>query len=177
MKTLFQPIHSLSGFLHDSAEVALRDRLLGSSDHIGLSTPLQQKGDSFIVSVPVPGLSKEDVCVYTDSRVLFITKKKQANSAEQPGWLKKEFKYSFVLPDGIDVDRIEAKCRHGLLTIKLKKTRSKKSNNVIKVFGDDKGKDSWQLITFWNKIKAKIRPEFVQRRRVKPSQSGMPMNS
>ena len=143
-----------------------------------LSEQLQQEVDRFIISVPVPGLSKEDLSVYVDGRVLFITKKRQAKLSEQHRGLKQEFKYCFVVPDGIDTDRIEAKCRHGLLTIKLKKTQTKKHHNVIKVLGDESRKDSGQLNTFWNKIKAKIAvPKFVQRRQLKVSQSGMPGNS
>ena len=121
MKTLFPSIH-LSRRLHD----ALGNKHFGSDDLV-LSEQLQQEVDRFIISVPVPGLSKEDLSVYVDGRVLFITKKRQAKLSEQHRGLKQEFKYCFVVPDGIDTDRIEAKCRHGLLTIKLKKTQTKKN--------------------------------------------------
>ena len=171
MKTLFPPIY-LSRGLRD----AFGNKHFGSDD-IVLSEQLQQEGDSFMISVPVPGLSKEDLSVYVDGRVLFITKRRQAKLSDQHSGLEQEFKYSFVVPDGIDTDRIDAKCRHGLLTIKLKKAQSKKNHTVIKVLGDENRKDSGQRNTFWNKIKAKIyAPKFVERRQIKVSQSGTPGN-
>ena len=177
MKTRFQTIHSLSRHLHDSEHISLGNKRFGSEDN-GLSTQLQQEVDCFIVSVPVPGLSKEDLSVYMDDRVLFITKKRQAKLFEQPSGLTQDVKYSFVFPDGIDTDRIEAKCRDGMLTIKLRKTQSKKHHNVIEVLGDENGNDSGPLNKFWNKIKAKIDvPKFSQRRQLKVSRSAMPMNS
>ncbi|MBL0739973.1 Hsp20/alpha crystallin family protein [Chryseolinea lacunae] len=157
MKTIFKPIHSLSHLLNDVADVELGHQRLGGS-HVLLSTQLSEKPDSFTVSVPVPGMSREDLDVHIEDNVLVISTKGQPTDLEYPRAIRHEaLKYSFVLPVGIDTDRVQAKCRNGLLTINLEKIKTKKSNTVIKVRGqENNGKDNWRMNTLWDKIKSKL---------------------
>lgn len=157
MKTLLHPIHSLSQILHDSSDVALGNKVFGNSQDLQ-STRLQEEGNSFMVSVPVPGMSKEDLSVYTQDQVLFVSTKGQANLSEKKdGSKRKDFVHSFVLPEGIDTNRIHAKCRNGLLTITIEKIKNKKRHRIIKVGGSENDiRNTMPFTAWWNRIKEKV---------------------
>jgi len=156
MKTFLQTVHSLPHLVHHS-NVSLKNRYINGVNAL-LNTQLQEEGNSLIVSVPVPGMTKEDLDVYMEDRTLVISTKGQGKLHEHPMGLKhRDLKYSFVLPAGIDTDRIQAKCRNGLLTIKIDKIENKKRHNVIKVLGQESvGKDGGRLNILWDKIKTKL---------------------
>lgn len=157
MKTLFQPLHSLTHLLDDAADVEVGNQRTGTT-HALLSTDLHEEANSFTVSVLVPGMRKEDLSVYIDGKVLVISTKRQPTGREHPGAMTRRYlRYSFILPAGIDTDRMQAKCRNGLLTINLEKKKNKKSHSVIKVLGqENSGKDNSRMNTLWNTIKAKL---------------------
>jgi HSP20 family molecular chaperone IbpA len=156
METIFQPIHFLSSPLRDVADIELGDQHISGSNAL-LSTQLSEEPNNFTVSVPVPGMSKEDLSVHIEDNVLVISLKEPTVIA-YPGAIKhRALKYSFILPAGIETDRVQAKCRNGLLTINLEKTKKKKSHTVIKVRGqENSGKDNWRINTLWDKIKSKL---------------------
>ncbi len=157
MKTLFKPIHSLSSVLHDSPDVTLGNHLFGNA-HDLLNTALQEEGNSFMVSVPVPGMSKEDLHVHIEGRLLVITTKEQGKVVEHNrGWKRRNFMHSFVLPEGIDTNRIHAKCRNGLLTVHLEKRKSKKRHIVVKVSGkENEVRNTMALNNWWERIKGSM---------------------
>jgi|GEM_PF-6203173 len=102
MKTLLHPIHSLSQILPDSSDIALSSKIFGNT-HDLLSTRLEKEENSFMVSVPVPGMSKEDLCVYTEGRVLLISTKGPGKLSEKKDESKRsDLMHAFVLPDDID---------------------------------------------------------------------------
>lgn len=155
MKTLFQPIYSLSHLPHDVAYVELENMRTGGA-HTLLGKPLHKNTNRFTVSVPVPGMSKKDLSVYTEGNVLIVSAKRQDTLPEHSRARKhRGIMYSFVLPSDIDKDRIQAKCRNGLLTINIEKNQ--KHPTIIKVLGQrNSSKDTWRMNTLWNTIKAKL---------------------
>src|SRR5689334_12586017 len=60
------------------------------------------------ISIPVPGLGKNDLNVYLQDRVLTVTTKLDRASAMVSNDRTK-LRHSFVVPDDVDTDRIEAK--------------------------------------------------------------------
>jgi HSP20 family molecular chaperone IbpA len=157
MKTLFPPIYSFSHLPNDPANVELPNTGTGGA-HCWLNKPLAKNTNRFTVSVPVPGMSKKDLSVYTEGNVLIVSAKRQDKLLEHPGARKhRDIMYSFALPSDIDKDRIQAKCRDGLLTINLKKIKNQKHPTIIKVLGQrNDSKDNWRMNTLWNTIKAKL---------------------
>ncbi|MEI9921129.1 MAG: Hsp20/alpha crystallin family protein [Bacteroidota bacterium] len=157
MKTHIQPFHSLSRLLHDSADVAFTNQYL-VSDRDLLNTQWHEEANSFMANVPVPGMSKDDLSIHMEGRVLVISTKRHTKSNESIKNLSRgSFKYSIILPDGIDTDRIQAKCRHGLLTITVEKKEKTRKHTVVKVLGPESGpRETERLETFWDKIKGKM---------------------
>jgi HSP20 family molecular chaperone IbpA len=155
MKTLIQPFHSLSRILNDSRHIALSDQYFGAHDL--LSTQWHDDGNSFIVKVPVPGMSREDLSVHLEGRMLVISEKEHERNENNKGFRRSSVKHSITLPDGIDTARIQAKCRHGLLTITVDKKERTTRRIAIKVLGPASGtREAARLGTLWNKIKGKM---------------------
>ena len=90
---------------------------------------IRQLNDKVLFECAVPGLTKEDVVVdyQPESRSLVISGKTQ-NSKEdnQNGYIKRElhkssFKRFFTLGRELQVDRISAEVKNGMLTIEIPK--------------------------------------------------------
>lgn len=159
MKTLFSPIHSLSNAFHDSPQVTLRNAIFANT-HDWFTSPVQEDADRFMVSVPVPGMSKEDLHVHIEGQLLVVTAKEQGQIVGTDRVsIRRNFKHSFVLPEGVDTNRIHAKCRHGLLTVNIEKTKNKKRPVVIKVSGRENGlRNAKTVSNWWKRIKEKMDP-------------------
>jgi HSP20 family protein len=84
-------------------------------------------GESLSVSAELPGLDRDDVEITVDRGLLTLRGRKQVDSAaERNGVFRTERSYgSFVrqipLPDGVNLDAIEARFSKGVLSVRLPK--------------------------------------------------------
>ena len=76
----------------------------------GAAGEVQKTADGWLVELPVPGYKPEQIDVSVEDRVLTATGKSERRS----------FQRSILLPDDIDVDAIEAKVEHGMLSLGLR---------------------------------------------------------
>ena len=82
-------------------------------------------------SVEMPGLNADDIEVTLENGVLAIKGEKDSESTQQKKnyYLKErstqQYYRSFSLPAGVVGDKISAKCKDGLLTIRIPKKASK----------------------------------------------------
>jgi len=164
--TLFPSLPSLfeDFFNRDRA-----DSTMAGQYHSLFNTQVRQGDHSFIVSIPVPGMSRDDLSVRLEGNVLVVESKDHGRLlTPATGW-KQKVKHSFVLTDDIDPDHIQAKCRNGLLTIKVKKA-GKKRHSIIKVSGqDDHAGGTGRLNSLWDKLKAKMDIRRLQVKQMKMS--------
>src|SRR5690349_19876298 len=155
MRTLIQPFHSLSRILHDSDAIMLSNQYTNAHDL--LSPRWQEDGNSFIVKVPVPGMSKEDLGIHLEGRILVISSTKSETSKDSVKNSRHSgFKHFITLPDGIDSNSIQATCKHGLLTITIDKKLRTNKHTLIKVLGPDDRRETGRLDSLWDKIKGKM---------------------
>ena len=77
----------------------------------------------YLMEVELPGLSEKDVEVKLDNNLLTLSSRKDEKKEEKNnGYVLRErrsarFSRSFVLPEGVDRERIAAEYRNGVLTI------------------------------------------------------------
>ena len=97
---------------------------------------IRQGENGYQVEVELPGLSKKDFSVDVDHNLLTIAanKERAAEHAEH-GYVVRErrsgsFKRSFMLPQDIDVDRISADYRDGLLTVQIPQAARPKPKQI-----------------------------------------------
>jgi len=95
---------------------------------------------SFKIELAAPGLNKEDFKIELKKDNLSVwAEKKAEQTEEQKNYTRKEFEYlsfarSFVLPEGIDAEKINAEYVNGILNITIgKKEQAKDEHKEIVV--------------------------------------------
>jgi len=90
-----------------------------------------------IVHAELPGVNKENVKVsVNEDRMLTIKgEKKQEDKQEGKSWLRTErfygtFTRTFVLPENLDIDNIDAKYENGVLELAMNKIEPPKPKEV-----------------------------------------------
>lgn len=102
---------------------------------------VKEKKKYFKIEVSAPGFEKEDFDIRIDNNVLKITannEKKIDHEDDDENVIRQEFisssfSRSFVLPDNIDTENIEAEEKHGILTLKLPKIENVDENVVRRI--------------------------------------------
>lgn len=101
---------------------------------------ISETNDEYIVRAEIPGVSKDDVKITIKDDILTISgEKKQEKETKGENFHRVErvygsFSRSFVLPGSVKVDKVEAKFKDGVLTIKLPKVEEAKPKEIeIKV--------------------------------------------
>ena len=96
-----------------------------------------EEKDKFIVAVDVPGIEPEKIEISVDNNFLEISGKRtnQVKEENKNGYLRVErssgtFCRRFSLPDSADLDNIQAKNKHGELTITIPKREAKVTRRI-----------------------------------------------
>jgi HSP20 family protein len=104
------------------------------------STNILEKDDSFELHMAVPGVKKEDVKIDLEKNVLSISSEKKAEKTEEVEgkYSRREFLYgtfcrSFTLPETINVDKIKADLKDGILKVILPKKEETRITKEIKI--------------------------------------------
>lgn len=91
---------------------------------------IKESKNEYTVDVAALGMEKEDCKISIDehNNLVISMEKSKENKTEDKEYcyLRKEFSYSkyqksFILPEDVDVDKIEAKVQHGILSVTLPK--------------------------------------------------------
>ncbi len=88
---------------------------------------IRESEDAFILDLAAPGMSKKDFKINLDNNVLSISsEQKQEDDQTNERWTRREFAYSsfcrtFTLPKSVDLEKIKADYKDGILTVKLPK--------------------------------------------------------
>jgi HSP20 family protein len=111
----------------------------GWADDTGLApstwspaTDVAENGDSYLVKVELPGVSRDDVKITMQDNLLTIRgEKKQEQETTERGFHRVErsygtFQRSFTLPSTVKADAVDASFKDGILTVRLPKTEEAK---------------------------------------------------
>lgn len=88
---------------------------------------IAETGDAYKIELAAPGLNKEDFKIELKKDNLSVWVEKKTESEEvYKDYTRREFEFtsfarSFVLPEGIDADKINAEYVNGILTITIGK--------------------------------------------------------
>lgn len=105
------------------------------ANETGISTPavnVVETGDDFRIEVAAPGLDKKDFNIDLDGRMLTISSEKEIKNEEKDArYMRREFSYSrfsrsFSLPELVDVEKIKANHKDGVLNITIPKMEQAK---------------------------------------------------
>lgn len=98
-------------------------------------TNLCESGDSFQVIAEVPGLTKEDLNIKIQGNYLELSGSRKSDAPKDYKAQRVErntasFTRSFTLPSDVDVEKIEAVLKDGLLTLALPKVEAAKPQQI-----------------------------------------------
>ena len=127
MLTLRRPFGGLFGLTHELDELFEGRRGNGNRVDFSPAVDIEEKGDHFLVSADLPGVSEKDIEVKVHDGVLLLAGKREASKEQktETGYYRERsygsFCRSFTLGDGVDPAKIEAAYKNGVLTVKLPK--------------------------------------------------------
>jgi len=95
-----------------------------------------EKDDSYVLDMVLAGFNKEDVSVEIEDDTLTIKGERKVQEElnySRKGSFSGEFVKTFVLPDDVLADKIDASFTNGMLTIQIPKEVEKKLSKSIEI--------------------------------------------
>ena len=91
--------------------------------------------DGYVVRLEVPGVAPEHLKIETQGRSLTISGKRETQAPDGSGFHRRErsageFSRSLQLPDDLDLERAQASCTLGILTIRVPKKEEAKPRQI-----------------------------------------------
>jgi HSP20 family protein len=101
---------------------------------------IKEEKDKFVLEMAAPGMKKDDFQINLDNYQLTISsEKKEEKKEKDDNYTRREFFYStfsrsFTLPKSVDVEKIKADYKNGILSVVLpKKEEETKLTRQIKI--------------------------------------------
>lgn len=108
-------------------------------DYLGSFRPvvdIYDEGNEVVIHAELPGIKKEDIDVRVENNVLTLRgKKERKEEVKEEGYYRTErvygnFSRSFSLPNTVDVSKIGAEYRDGVLTLRVPKAETAKPRQI-----------------------------------------------
>ena len=121
--------------LEHGVEVA-KEALSNVASHLPFANLAKKGSDAFSIEVDLPGVKKEDIDIKVENNHLIVNATREMkNEVDKEDYYLCESSFgrisrSFLLPDGIDADKVEANLKDGRLYISLEKEESKKAKSI-----------------------------------------------
>lgn len=102
-----------------------------------LAIDVYETEDEFIIQSTIAGVKAEDLDISVEDDLITIRGSREQQKKEEKGkYLYQEcywgaFSRQVILPEKIDSNRIEAKIKNGVLTLRLPKIQPKKKKKII----------------------------------------------
>ena len=115
------------------------DMPLMRSNEKSFAVDIVEDDKKFTVKAELPGVKEDDLKVTLENNLLTISgEKKEEKEEKGKNYYRKEcfsgtFSRSFSLPENIDVDKIDATYKNGVLTIDIPKSEEKNNKKEIKI--------------------------------------------
>ena len=108
----------------------------------GISSPkvnIKESVDAYILEMAVPGFKKSDFVIDLENETLSVSTEVKTDEVQtKENYTRKEFGYAsfkrtFILPDTVEVDKIEATYRDGILSLNIPKREEAKPKPARKI--------------------------------------------
>ena len=91
--------------------------------------------EGWVVRLEIPGVAPENLVVETHAHTLEVSGKREESAPAEGSFLRRErwtgeFARSIQLPAELDGSRAEAKCQHGVLTIRVPRKAEAKPRQI-----------------------------------------------
>ena len=108
----------------------------------GISSPkvnIKESVDAYILEMAVPGFKKSDFVIDLENETLSVSTEVKTDEVQtKENYTRKEFGYAsfkrtFILPDTVEVDKIEATYADGILSLNIPKREEAKPKPARKI--------------------------------------------
>jgi len=116
-------------------EVA-KETFTNVASHLPFANLAKKGNDGFTVEIDLPGVKKEDIELNIEDNILTVkAMRKMKNEVKKEDYYLCESNFglisrAFVLPEGIDTGKVDAKYEEGRLYITLEKEESRKAKSI-----------------------------------------------
>lgn len=123
-------------------------RWFGEETAAALYTPtfdVKEEKDAFVVKADLPGIKEEDLDISVTGNRLTISGKREEEKVEESGsyYFRERsngaFTRSFVLPDNVISDQIQANMQDGVLTLRIPKAPESQPKKIAIKSGNGNG--------------------------------------
>jgi HSP20 family protein len=127
--------HTLEEKVEHSLEVA-KDAFANVASHLPFANLAKRGSDQFRIEVDLPGVKKEDISLSIEENILTVKAvRKMHDEVKRDDYYLCESQFgmisrSFLIPEGIDTNTIDAKFESGRLYITLEKEASRKAKSI-----------------------------------------------
>jgi HSP20 family protein len=113
-----------------------KQTLANVARHLPFANLAKKDKSTFMVEIDLPGVKKEDIEVNIHDNALNVSAVRKTNKeVKEDDYYMQESFYgkiarTFILPDGIDKDEVDAKLEDGRLFVTLKKVPSAQTKSI-----------------------------------------------
>jgi len=135
VKTAKEVANTVEEKVEKGLEVA-KETFANVASHLPFANLAKKGSDGFSIEIDLPGVKKEDIELKVEDNILTVKAvRKMKNEVKREDYYLCESNFglisrSFVLPEGIDKEKINAKYEDGRLYISLEKEESRKAKSI-----------------------------------------------
>ena len=135
VKTAKEVANTVEEKVEKGLEVA-KETFANVASHLPFANLAKKGSDGFSIEIDLPGVKKEDIELQVEDNILTVKAvRKMKNEVKKEDYYLCESNFglisrSFVLPEGIDKEKINAKYEDGRLYISLEKEESRKAKSI-----------------------------------------------
>jgi len=135
VKTAKEVANTVEEKVEKGLEVA-KETFANVASHLPFANLAKKGNDGFVIEVDLPGVKKEDIQLQVEENILTVKAvRKMKNEVKKEDYYLCESSFgiisrSFMLPEGIDKEKINAKYEDGRLYISLEKEESRKAKSI-----------------------------------------------
>jgi len=135
VKTAKEVGNAIEEKVEHGLEVA-KETFANVASHLPFANLAKKGNDAFTIEIDLPGVKKEDIELQVEENILTVKAvRKMKNEVKREAYYLCESAFglisrSFVLPEGIDTSKVDAKYEEGRLYITLEKEESRKAKSI-----------------------------------------------
>ncbi|OQX50250.1 MAG: heat-shock protein Hsp20 [Epsilonproteobacteria bacterium 4484_20] len=135
VKTAKDVANTVEEKVEHGLEVA-KESFANVASHLPFANLAKKGSDAFRIEIDLPGVDKKDIELQVEDNILTVkATRKMKNEVKKDDYYLCESNFglisrSFVLPEGIDKEKVDAKYEDGRLYITLEKEESRKAKSI-----------------------------------------------
>ncbi len=136
MYDMFNRRHRMNKMLGDFFYPSVQDQEDSEAWNFNPAADIYENDDHIVIKAELPGIDKKDIVVDVKNRVLTLKGERSSeDETKEDNYYRRERRYgrferAFTLPTEVDLDKIKADYKDGVLKIEIPKPQAKKPKKI-----------------------------------------------